>query len=91
MICCINKMDEKTVNWSKERFDEIEKAVKEYMKKVGYNPNTIPFIPISGWLGDNLIEKSPNLPWYNGPTLLEALDMMQPPKRPTDKPLRVPL
>jgi len=84
-------MDEKTVNWSKERFDEIEKAVKEYMKKVGYNPNTIPFIPISGWLGDNLIEKSPNLPWYNGPTLLEALDMMQPPKRPTDKPLRVPL
>jgi len=52
---------------------------------------TIPFVPISGWLGDNMIERSPNLKWYKGPTLLESLDLIQPPKRPADKPLRLPL
>ena len=51
----------------------------------------MPFIPISGWLGDNMLERSPNLPWYKGPTLLQALDNIVPPKRPTDKPLRLPL
>jgi len=38
-----------------------------------------------------MLEKSPNLGWYKGPTLLEALDQIEPPKRPTDKPLRLPL
>jgi len=61
------------------------------LKKVGYNPAKIPFIPISGWTGDNMLERSPNLTWYKGPTLLEALDAVDAPKRPTDKPLRLPL
>jgi elongation factor 1-alpha len=51
----------------------------------------LPFIPISGWVGDNMMEKSTNMPWYKGPTLLEALDAIVPPKRPTEKPLRLPL
>jgi elongation factor 1-alpha len=51
----------------------------------------IPFIPISGWSGDNMIDRSDNMPWYKGPYLLEALDNVQPPKRPMDKPLRLPL
>lgn len=38
-----------------------------------------------------MIEKSDNLKWFKGPTLLEALDAINPPKRPTDKPLRLPL
>jgi len=38
-----------------------------------------------------MLEKSPNLPWYKGPTLIEALDALEPPKRPSDKPLRIPL
>jgi elongation factor 1-alpha len=91
MIVCTNKMDEKTVSWSEARYEEIKKEVSEYLKKVGYNPATIPFIPLSGWCGDNMLEKSPNLPWYKGPTLLEALDALTPPKRPTEKPLRLPL
>lgn len=62
-----------------------------FLKKVGYNPDKIPFIPISGWNGDNMIEKSTNMPWYKGPTLIEALDNVIPPKRPIDKPLRLPL
>jgi len=91
MIVCCNKMDDKTVNWSEERFTEIQKEVGEYLKKVGYNPDKIPFVPISGWHGDNMIEKSTNLKWFKGPTLLEALDNIIPPKRPVDKPLRLPL
>jgi elongation factor 1-alpha len=91
MIVGINKMDDKTVNWGEDRYTEIQKEVSEYLKKVGYNPDKIPFVPISGWHGDNLLEKSPNLKWYKGPTLLEALDAIIPPKRPTDKPLRLPL
>jgi elongation factor 1-alpha len=61
------------------------------LKKVGYNPDKIPFIPISGWHGDNMIEKSENMKWYTGPCLIEALDSIDPPKRPKDKPLRLPL
>jgi len=91
MIVCVNKMDEKTVNFSEERFNEIKKELEGYLKKVGYNPAKVPFVPISGWNGDNMLEKSPNLTWFKGPTLLEALDAIIPPKRPIDKPLRLPL
>jgi elongation factor 1-alpha len=91
MIVLVNKMDEKTVSYSQARYDEISKELASYLKKIGYNPEKVPFVPISGWAGDNMLEKSPNLPWYKGPTLLEALDAVQEPKRPTDKPLRVPL
>jgi len=65
--------------------------VSAFIKKVGYNPEKVDFVPISGWTGDNMIEKSANLPWFKGPTLLEALDRISEPKRPTDKPLRIPL
>ena len=91
MIVCMNKMDEKTVNFSEERYNEIKKEVSDFLKKVGYKPDTIPFIPISGWNGDNMLERSTNTPWYKGPTLIEALDKIEPPKRPTEKPLRLPL
>ena len=91
MIVCLNKMDEKTVNYSEERYTEIKKEVSDFLKKVGYKPDNINFIPISGWNGDNMLDKSTNTPWYKGPTLLEALDKIEPPKRPTEKPLRLPL
>ncbi|KAJ9698189.1 hypothetical protein PVL29_007326 [Vitis rotundifolia] len=91
MICCCNKMDATTPKYSKARYDEIVKEVSSYLKKVGYNPDKIPFVPISGFEGDNMIERSTNLDWYKGPTLLDALDMINEPKRPSDKPLRLPL
>ncbi|KAK9024818.1 hypothetical protein V6N11_064724 [Hibiscus sabdariffa] len=91
MICCCNKMDATTPKYSKARYDEIVKEVSSYLKKVGYNPEKIPFVPISGFEGDNMIERSTNLDWYKGPTLLEALDQINEPKRPSDKPLRLPL
>jgi elongation factor 1-alpha len=91
MVVACNKMDDKTVNYSQARYDEIVKEVSSYLKKVGYNVEKVRFIPISGWNGDNMIEKSDKMPWYKGPTLLEALDMLEPPSRPVDKPLRLPL
>jgi len=89
MIVVINQMDR--VLWAEKRFEEIKKEVGSYLKKVGYNPKNVPFIPISGWHGDNMIEVSTNLNWWKGGTLLEALDNIKPPKRPVDKPLRIPL
>lgn len=91
MIVGVNKMDEKTVNFSEERYNEIKRELSDFLKKTGYNPDNVPFLPLSGWNGDNMLEKSPNLSWYKGPTLIEALDSIVPPKRPTEKPLRLPL
>jgi elongation factor 1-alpha len=91
MIVCVNKMDDSSVMYGEPRYEEIKNEVSAYLKKVGYKPAKIPFVPISGWAGDNMIDRSENMPWYKGPTLLEALDAVTPPKRPTDKPLRLPL
>jgi len=91
MVVAVNKMDDKSVNWSQDRYDEIRKEVSGFLKKVGYNPDKVPFVPISGWNGDNMIERSTNMNWYKGPTLLEALNLVDVPKRPNDKPLRLPL
>jgi elongation factor 1-alpha len=91
MIVVINKMDDKSVNWAQSRYEEIKKEVASYIKKIGYNPDKVNFVPISGWHGDNMLEKSSNLGWYKGPTLLEALDEISPPERPVNKPLRIPL
>ncbi|KAI3943699.1 hypothetical protein MKW98_004204 [Papaver atlanticum] len=91
MICCCNKMDATTPKYSKARYDEIVKEVSSYLKKVGYNPKFFAFVPISGFEGDNMIERSTNLDWYKGPNLLEALDNISEPKMPSDKPLCLPL
>ena len=91
MIVAINKMDDPSVNYGEARFNEIKSELTTYLKKVGYNPAKINFIPISGWHGDNMIELSDKMPWYKGPFLLQALDVIPTPKRPLDKPLRLPL
>merc|ERR1711871_474353 len=86
-----NKMDDKSVNYQEGRFREIEKEVRTIVKKYGYNPDKVNFVPISGWHGDNMLEDSTNMPWYKGKTMFEALDSIIPPTRPSDKPLRLPL
>merc|ERR1711922_106094 len=103
LIVGVNKMDSTEPPYSADRFEEIKKEVSGFIKKVGYNPAAVPFVPISGWHGDNMLATSKNMTWYkgwaierkegkaNGTTLLEALDSIIPPTRPTDKPLRLPL
>jgi len=101
LIVAVNKMD--TNKWSEDRYNEIVKELSGFIKKVGYNPKNVPFVPISGWHGDNMLEPSTNMPWFKGwtkeaktgnsagKTLLQAIDAIDPPTRPTDKPLRLPL
>merc|ERR1712056_52180 len=103
LIVGVNKMDSTEPPYSKARFEEIQKEVSGFIKKVGYNPAAVAFVPISGWHGDNMLETSTNMDWFkgwaierkegkaSGTTLLEALDAVIPPTRPTDKPLRLPL
>ena len=91
LIVCVNKMDDNSVNFSETRFENIKSELSDYLKKIGFNPKTVPFIPVSGWKGDNLIDRSENMTWYKGPTVIEALDMVVPPVRPIDKPLRLPI
>jgi len=91
MIVLINKMDDKTVNYAESRYTEIKEEVHKFLQKIGYKTDGIPVIPISGWNGDNMLERSGNMKWYKGPILLEALDQITPPVRPKDKPLRLPL
>merc|ERR1712243_478840 len=66
MIVGINKIDNTEPPYSEKRFEEIKKEVESYVKKVGYNPKTVAFVPISGWHGDNMIEKSDKMSWFNG-------------------------
>jgi len=91
IIIGINKMDDPTVNWSQQRYDEVKDGMSRLLKMVGYDVSKILFIPVSGWTGDNLVKKSTNMPWYKGPTLYEAMDTFQVPEKPVDKPLRVPV
>jgi len=105
MIVGVNKIDNTEPPYSEKRFTEIKKEVESYVKKVGYNPKEVAFVPISGWHGDNMIEESANMPWYKGwsvtrkgvdkpltgKTLLDAIDNINPPERPVSKPLRLPL
>ncbi|WP_457614782.1 translation elongation factor EF-1 subunit alpha [Methanopyrus sp.] len=89
LIVAINKMD--LVDYDENRYEEVKQEVAELLKMIGYNVDEIPFIPISAFKGDNVVEKSDNMPWYDGPTLLEALDNLEPPEKPIDKPLRIPI
>jgi len=104
VIVGINKMDSDSVNWSEERYNEIKGEVDKMLTKIGYKTKKIPFIPMSGFHGDNLNEKSKNLAWYKGfevkikkekvkgHTLVDALEkVVRPPKRNDKKAFRMPV
>jgi elongation factor 1-alpha len=91
LAVAINKMDDPTVDWSQERYEEIKNEISRMLKIVGYNPDKIAFVPTSGWTGDGLTKPSEKMPWYKGPSLYEALDAFTLPPKPTEKPLRLPV
>ena len=87
---CINKMD--TVNYSQEEYEKMKKMLSDQLLKIlGYNPDQIDFIPTASLKGDNVVKRSENMPWYKGPTLVEAIDKFQPPEKPINLPLRIPI
>jgi len=108
LIVGINKMDCDTAKYSQERYTEIKDEMHSMLVKVGWKKefvkNCVPFLPISGWVGDNLLTKSDKMPWWKGVTvksqkkpvqvncLVDALEsMVKIPKRPLKKPLRMPV
>jgi len=93
-LVCINKMDDAPTPWEQDRFEEVKGNVDNILTMVQRELNTeldIHYVPTSGWTGDNLKDKSANMPWYDGPTVLEALDSFSLPEKPLDQPLRLPI
>ncbi len=83
----VNKMD--LVNYSQARFDEIEKEYRGFLASVGVTPKV--FIPISAYHGQNIATKADQMPWWTGPTVIEALDQFVVTDRPDNQPLRFPI
>ena len=89
LIVAINKMD--VSKYDEKRFNQVKDEVSTLLKTVGYNPANIQFIALASLHGENIVKKSTNMPWYKGGTLLETIDMLSPPEKPVDKPLRLPI
>jgi len=89
LIVAVNKMD--LVDYEESRYRETVEEVKELLKQVQFNTADASFIPSSAFEGDNVAEVSDNMPWYDGPTILEALNDLPEPEPPTDAPLRLPI
>ncbi|XP_034946876.1 HBS1-like protein [Chelonus insularis] len=85
----VNKLD--TVDWSKERFDEIVEKISVFLKQAGFR-DSLTFVPCSGLSGENLVhppKAEAFAKWYNGPTLLSVIDNFKCPERPLMKPFRL--
>ncbi|MEN9626658.1 MAG: hypothetical protein RL557_986 [archaeon] len=85
----INKMD--TVEYKEDAFNKVKDEVSALLKTVGIKLEKVPFIPVAGLKGDNIKNKSTNMPWYKGPTLYEQLDIFPEPKKPIELPMRMPI
>jgi bifunctional enzyme CysN/CysC len=83
----INKMD--LVNWDEAVYDRIVTEYSAFLEQVGIRPSC--FIPVSGRGGDNIADRSGNLPWYTGPTVLDALDAFRTEPAPVEQPFRMPV
>jgi len=89
LIVALNKMD--AINYDEAKMMKTMEEVKTLLKSIGYKTDTVPFIPLSAYKGDNIKVKSTNTPYYKGDTLLAELDKLKAPDKPTDKPLRLPI
>ncbi|RAQ60414.1 translation elongation factor EF-1 subunit [Aspergillus flavus] len=89
IIVAVNKMD--SVQWNKDRYDEIEQQVSAFLTTAGFQAKNIAFVPCSGISGDNVTKRSedPNVSWYTGRTLIEELEATEPYSHALDKPLRM--
>jgi len=89
LVVAINKAD--NYEYSEDRYNECKESISGLLKQIGYPVKNIKFVPTSGMTGENLTDKSDKMPWYDGPTLIDAIDEFEIPPKPTDKPLRVPI
>ena len=91
LVIGMNKIDATTPPYDEKKFLEVKEEISKLLKMVGYKVDEIPFIPMSGLMGDNLAKPSENMKWWKGPTLLQALNNLKVPEKPTKLPLRVPV
>ncbi len=89
VIIIMNKMD--LLGYDKAKYEDVKKKVIEMIKVSYPNAEAFTYVPISAKDGINLTKKSDKISWYTGPTLLEALNSLPLPERPTQLPLRVPV
>lgn len=89
LIIAVNKMD--ASDYSEDRYNEVKEDVSKLLGMVGFKASEIPFIPTSAFEGDNISKSSENTPWYKGPSILEALDLLVEPDKPDKLPLRIPV
>jgi elongation factor 1-alpha len=89
IIIAVNKMD--MAKFDEKRFNEVKAEVEKLLKSVGYKAETVPFVPIASLIGENLVKKGTNMPWYKGLSLLETMDTLTVPEKPTKLPLRLPI
>ncbi len=89
LIVAINKMD--AVDYSEDKFEEAKEQTKKLLKSIGFKTDEIPFVPTSAFVGDNIGKKSDNMDWYDGKAVFELLDELKEPKKPVDKPMRIPI
>jgi len=91
LIIGMNKIDATTPPYDEKAYLKAKDEISKLLKMVGYKTDEIPFIPMSGLMGDNLAKPSENMKWWKGPTLLQALNNLKVPQKPTTLPLRVPV
>lgn len=91
IIVGVNKMDHESVNYKEPRYKEIVKEASNFLKKTGFKKENVQFVPFSGMQGENLVTKSDKMPWYKGKCLLDTINDLPEPKRPSEAPLRLPL
>ncbi|MFQ3295984.1 MAG: elongation factor 1-alpha [Halobacteriales archaeon] len=89
LLVAVNKMD--LVDYEQNRYDEVVAEVEELLKQVQFSTEDASFIPVSAFEGDNVESLSDETDWYDGPTVLEALNELPEPEPPTDAPLRLPI
>jgi len=89
LIIAVNKMDR--VNYDQKRYEELKKEIMALLKTVGYKEENVLFLPVSAIEGENVTKRGDKLKWFDGPTLLESLDLMKVPEKPIKLPLRIPV
>ncbi len=90
IVVAVNKMD--AVNYDESKYNEVRETVGKLLTSLGYKADDVPFVPVSAYVGDNVVKKSDKLGWYKGNTLLGTLDdKLVAPEKPVDKPLRLPV
>ncbi|MEA3559395.1 MAG: translation elongation factor EF-1 subunit alpha [Candidatus Thermoplasmatota archaeon] len=91
IIINVNKMDATKPEWSEEKFNSVKAEVSKLLRMVGYKDDSVQYVPTSAFKGDNVVNKSNNLGWWKGSTLIDCLNNLHVPKKPTNLPLRVPV